>query len=107
MVSAAHAGDIDRVLALDRRFHEQLVSVADHTILSELVVQLRGRVNAFLQTATSSLSGRRLIAHAESHRRLLGAIVDDPPRRAEREAERHIRVAARRVHRRLAREGSG
>ncbi|MDQ6818605.1 MAG: GntR family transcriptional regulator [Actinomycetota bacterium] len=106
MVSAARDGDIDRVLELDRRFHEQLVAVADHTILSELVVQLRGRVNAFLQAATSSLSGRRLIAHAESHRRLLAAIADGPPGRAEREAERHIRVAARRVHRRLSVDGA-
>ncbi len=107
MVSAARDGKIDRVLELDRGFHEQLVSVADHTILSELVAQLRGRVNAFLQAATSSLNGRRLVAHAESHRRLLAAIAAGPPGRAEREAERHIRVAARRVHRRLAREGSG
>jgi DNA-binding GntR family transcriptional regulator len=104
MVAAAEARDVDRVLALDRRFHEQLVAIADHPILSELVVQLRGRVNAFLQAATSSLSGKRLVAHAESHRRLLSAIAEGPAGRAEREAERHIHVAARRVHHGFARE---
>jgi DNA-binding GntR family transcriptional regulator len=104
MVAAASAADTDRVLALDRRFHEELVRVADHSILSELVVQLRGRVNAFLQAATSSLSGKRLVAHAQSHRRLLNAIADGPASRAEREAERHILVAARRVHHGFARD---
>jgi DNA-binding GntR family transcriptional regulator len=104
MLLAARDGDSERVLELDRRFHEQLVAVADHVILSELVGRLRGRVNAFLQAATSSLSGRRLVAHAESHRRLLVAIADGPPSRAEREAEKHIRVAARRVHHGFSRE---
>jgi DNA-binding GntR family transcriptional regulator len=98
MVSAAHAGDPDRVLDLDADFHEHLLVIADHEIVSELVAQLRGRVNAFLAAATASLSGRRLVQHAESHRRLLNAIADGPATRAEREAERHIRVAARRVH---------
>jgi DNA-binding GntR family transcriptional regulator len=104
MVAAASTADVEGVLALDRRFHEELVRVADHSILSELVVQLRGRVNAFLQAATSSLSGNRLVAHAESHRRLLTAIADGPASRAEREAERHIGVAARRVHHGFSRE---
>lgn len=104
MVSAAHADDVARVLELDRNFHEQLVAIADHAILSELVVQLRGRVNAFLGAATSSLSGARLVQHAQSHHRLLTAIADGPAGRAEREAERHIRVAARRVHSGFARE---
>jgi DNA-binding GntR family transcriptional regulator len=104
MVSAAQSGNVGRVLELDRQFHEQLVAIADHAILSEFVVQLRGRVNAFLKAATSSLSGRRLIQHAESHRRLLNAIADGPASRAEREAERHIRVAAKRVHSGFARE---
>lgn len=98
MVSAARAGDTDRVLELDTRFHERLMAIADHEIVSELVSHLRGRVNAFLAAATASLSGRRLVAHAESHRRLLNAIADGPPGRAQREAERHIRVAAQRVH---------
>ena len=99
MVTAAGTGDADRVLELDRRFHEQLVAVADHVILSELVAQLRGRVNAFLQAATSSLSGRRLIAHAESHRRLLMAIADGPPSRRARGREAHPRGRAPRLSR--------
>jgi DNA-binding GntR family transcriptional regulator len=104
MVSAAQTGDTDRVLELDTRFHEHLMAIADHEIVSELVSQLRGRVNAFLAAATESLSGRRLIQHAESHRRLLNAIADGPPARAERETERHIRVAAQRVHSGFTRE---
>jgi DNA-binding GntR family transcriptional regulator len=97
MVAAGRAGDVERVSELDQAFHERLFAIADHAILSELVVQLRGRVNAFLKAATSSLGGRRLVTHAESHRRLLDAIAEGPAARAEREAERHIRVAARRV----------
>lgn len=104
MVAAAHTGEVAVVLELDHKFHEQLVAIADHEILYELVVQLRGRVNAFLKAATRSLSGRRLVQHAESHHRLLTAIANGPASRAEREAERHIRVAAQRVHSGFTRE---
>jgi DNA-binding GntR family transcriptional regulator len=98
MAGAAHAGDTAALQALDASFHARLAELADHAIVSELVAQLRGRVNAFLAAATASLDRDRLVAHAESHRRLLEAIVDGTPVQAQRAAERHIRLAARRVH---------
>jgi DNA-binding GntR family transcriptional regulator len=97
MDAAARAQDAAALQTLDVRFHARLAELAEHGIVSELVGQLQGRVNAFLADATASLDGRRLVAHADSHRRLLDAIAHGTPAQAQRAAERHIRTAAARV----------
>lgn len=107
MAQAASAGDAVSVQQLDAAFHARLAELADHAILSELVAHLRGRVNAFLVAATAALEGEGLAAHAESHRRLLEAIVGGTAAEAQREAERHIRLAAHRMHRILDARATG
>lgn len=98
MRAAAQAGDVQRVSLLDVELHDRLWALADHRILSELVSQLRGRIRRFLGAATLALQQDELIAHAESHQRLVDALASGDRRRVRRAVARHIAIATERVH---------
>jgi DNA-binding GntR family transcriptional regulator len=107
MAAAADRADVTALLALDRRFHERLWQLAEHSILLEVVAQLRGRIARFLAAATRLLEPDDLRAHAESHRRLVDALAGGDARAAQRVMRRHVEIAARRIARAEGIEAAG
>ena len=97
MVEFSHAGDLDQMFALDRKFHETLWDFADHRMLMTTVAQLRGRINGFLRAANQALSASELAAHAASHFDVVEAIASGDERRVCLEVARHIETAAERI----------
>jgi DNA-binding GntR family transcriptional regulator len=97
MEHAAERGDTKRLYTLDVRFHEQLWSLTDHTILIDLVAQLRGRISGFLRAATVALEPDALKTHAASHGALVDAIASRDSRRADRAMAEHVQDAAKRI----------
>lgn len=97
MIQAAKRGDAARTFELDRRFHEYLWELADNTLLSELVAQLRVRISGFLWAATAALEPSALEQHARTHADLLDAIASGNAKRAKAAAAQHIRTAAERM----------
>jgi DNA-binding GntR family transcriptional regulator len=101
MELAAGRGDTARLFDLDVAFHEQLWALTDHTMLVDLVAQLRGRISLFLRAATVALQPKALQRHAVSHAALLDAIASGDARKARRAMAAHIQAAARRIDARL------
>lgn len=97
MLSAAENHDLVGLHALDQRFHEQLWELADHTLLLELVAQLRGRLNHFFRAAALALEPDDVRRHAESHQALLDVIVSGDRAAAERAMRRHVETATSRI----------
>jgi DNA-binding GntR family transcriptional regulator len=97
MVAAARRGDVAAVSDVDRRFHQRLWRIADHSILLEVSAGLRGRVNRFLQAATEALPPGELVRHAESHRDLLQVIASGDPDAAAAAMRSHVEAAAARI----------
>lgn len=98
MVRAAEQEDMRAVADIDVQLHGRLWALADHQMLSELLGQLRGRINRFLRAATLALEPRALVQHARSHENLLDALASGDRRRARREMARHVKVARKRIH---------
>jgi DNA-binding GntR family transcriptional regulator len=97
MVAAARRGDVVAVSDIDRRFHQRLWRIADHSILLEISAGLRGRISRFLQAATEALPPDELVRHAESHRELLQVIASGDPDAAAAAMRSHIEAAAARI----------
>ncbi|QYH37196.1 GntR family transcriptional regulator [Salinibacterium sp. M195] len=97
MIAAAEAGDVDRMFALDRRFHEELWEIADHKLLLSIASQLRGRINGFLRAANGALTPDDLVAHAMSHNDLIAALASGDPEQASKAMASHIEIAADRI----------
>jgi len=97
MITAAEAGDVDRMFALDRRFHEELWEIADHKLLLTIASQLRGRINGFLRAANGALTPDDLVAHAMSHNDLITALASGDPEQASKAMASHIEIAAERI----------
>jgi len=102
MEEAARRGNEQRVFDLDQRLHERLWALAEHSILHELVSQLRGRISAFLRGATSALDTEELEQHAATHRELVDAITKGSPKDAKSTVAKHISAAAERLERQFA-----
>jgi DNA-binding GntR family transcriptional regulator len=97
MVLASERGDVDRMFALDRKFHEELWESADHKLLLSIASQLRGRINGFLRAANGALAPEELVAHAMSHKGLISALSSGDAERARRAMSDHIEAAAERI----------
>ena len=97
MIAASERGDVDKMFALDRRFHEELWEAADHKLLLAIASQLRGRINGFLRAANGALAPEELIAHAMSHNDLISALASGDPERASTAMASHIEIAANRI----------
>lgn len=97
MAAAAQEQDTTQLFALDVRFHEQLWALTDHTMLVDLVTQLRGRISLFLRAATVALEPKALNSHAASHAALLDAIASGDAGRARRAMAKHIGSATKRI----------
>lgn len=97
MVAAAERGDVAAVCDIDRRFHQRLWRIADHSILLEVAAGLRGRINRFLHAATQALPPDELVRHAVGHGDLLDVIASGDRDRAEAAMRDHIETAAARI----------
>ena len=97
MEQAADAGDTTRLFDLDVQFHERLWALTEHSMLVDLVAQLRGRISLFLRAATVALEPRALKAHAASHAALVDAIAGGDRTLAREAMAAHIEVAAERI----------
>ncbi len=97
MITAAERGDVDRMFAFDRKFHEELWEIADHKLLLSIASQLRGRINGFLRAANGALAPEELVAHAMSHNDLISALASGDATRASEEMTTHIEIAANRI----------
>jgi len=102
MLQAAQHHRVQRLLDLDRRFHELLWSLSEHELLIDLASQLRGKINHFLRAATLALEPGALEQHALSHYKLVEAIASGDSEAAKRAMAEHIHIAAERVSRSLA-----
>lgn len=97
MIAASERGDVDKMFALDRRFHEELWEAADHKLLLAIASQLRGRINGFLRAANGALAPEELVSHSTSHNRLISALASGNPELASAEMAAHIEIAANRI----------
>lgn len=97
MIAAAERQDVDRMFALDRKFHEELWEIADHKLLLSIASQLRGRINGFLRAANGALDPDKLVAHAMSHNELISALASGDSGRARDAMTAHIEIAANRI----------
>lgn len=97
MIAASERHDVDRMFALDRRFHEELWEIADHKLLLSIASQLRGRINGFLRAANGALAPDKLVAHAMSHNELISALASGDKEQAREAMAAHIEIAANRI----------
>jgi DNA-binding GntR family transcriptional regulator len=97
MVKAASRGDAAQVFDLDRAFHARLWELTEHSVLIDVLSQLRSRLDVLLREATVRRPPSELKAHASAHARLLRAIVSRNPERAKAEMVAHIEDAAKRL----------
>ena len=97
MVAAARRGDVAAVSDIDRRFHERLWRIADHSILLEVSAGMRGRIVRFLRAANEALPPDELVRHARGHRELLEVIASGDPDAAAEAMRVHIEAAAARI----------
>ncbi len=104
MERAAERGDVRRVLALDRRFHERLWELSEHELAQSMATQLRARVDAFLHAVLSSLDRDALRRQAHAHVAMLEAIAGRDPGAARDAVAEHIGAAAAQLRRRPAAE---
>ena len=89
-----------RYVALNEQFHQQLIALADNTLLARLLDQVRSlpfaSPSAFVMAhATSVESHRLLLVAQEQHRSILEAITWREGERAEALAREHARLALR------------
>ncbi len=97
MAEAAAAGDVDLLFTQDRRFHEALWTLAEHSVLADIASQLRGRINSFLKAANSALARDELERHVQAHDDLIAAIASGDLARAQDSMTQHIEDAVTRV----------
>jgi DNA-binding GntR family transcriptional regulator len=97
MERAALRGQVEEVFDLDRLFHKRLWALADHSVLADVVTQLRSRLDALLRAATFGRPTGEMGAHAQAHRDLLDAITSGSAKRAREAVAAHIEDAAVRL----------
>lgn len=97
MTEAAEARDVDELFMLDRRFHEALWGMAEHSVLADIASQLRGRINSFLKAANAALGQHELQRHVQAHEDLIVAIASGDLVAAQESMSQHIDDAVARV----------
>lgn len=97
MEVAATADDSISMGRLDAEFHETLARLADHSLLSDLLGQLRSRITGFVRAANASLAKDDRREHVESHRRIYEAIAEGNQDTINQVVSQHVTVAVRRI----------
>lgn len=72
-VAAAHE-DVQTVFACDRDFHQSLWEMAGHSLLLQVVTNLRSRIDAFLYGAAMATPTFRLDTYVAAHEELAAVI---------------------------------
>ena len=97
MRHAARQNDIHQIHEGDYLFHSTLWSIADHTLLLEVVSGLRSRINRFLFEAAGVLPASELDSHVNSHDGLVAVFKSADIARAQAEMTNHVLAARDRI----------
>lgn len=98
MRGIATARDFQKLYELDLQFHRMLWEIADHSLLLEVVSNLRSRINLFLyQAAACSDSTFQPQRYIDSHLSLIEAVTSGDVLRAQEGITRHILSSRERI----------
>lgn len=89
MEARLRAGDTRKVAELDYRLHQAIAEASENIYAIELLRQHYGQMHSF-RLFSYALSGVPEQSQRQ-HRKVVEAIVDGDPQRAEREAKAHVR----------------
>lgn len=97
MRQAARRNDVHQLHECDYLFHSTLWSIADHTLLLEVVSGLRSRINRFLFEAAGVLPASELDMHISSHDSLIAVLKGSDVALAQAEMTNHVLAARNRI----------
>lgn len=97
MRQAARRNDVHQLHECDYLFHSALWSIADHTLLLEVVSGLRSRINRFLFEAAGVLPASELDMHISSHDNLIAVLKGHDVALAQVEMTNHVLAARNRI----------
>ncbi|MCB0065050.1 MAG: GntR family transcriptional regulator [Caldilineaceae bacterium] len=97
MRQAAKEGDWQQIHECDYLFHSTLWSVANHTLLLEVVSGLRSRINRFLFEVSGALPTTDMDQHINSHDQLIDVLKAGNVANAQREMTAHVLIATKRI----------
>ena len=97
MRQAARRNDVHQLHECDFLFHSALWSIADHTLLLEVVSGLRSRINRFLFEAAGVLPASELDMHISSHDNLIAVLKGRDVALAQVEMTNHVLAARNRI----------
>lgn len=97
MRQAARHNDVHQLHECDYLFHSALWSIADHTLLLEVVSGLRSRINRFLFEAAGVLPASELDMHISSHDGLIAVLKGHDVALAQAEMTHHVLAARNRI----------
>jgi DNA-binding GntR family transcriptional regulator len=97
MSHAASREQRQRVFELDTQFHHTLWEIADHSLLIELVSDLRARISRFLYEAAIALPPSDLEMHAAGHEDLIEILRGTDVELAKDMITKHVLAAKDRI----------
>lgn len=97
MRQTAEERDFQQIYELDYNFHYTLWTIAEHSIMLEVVSSLRSRISRFLYEANSALPATQLTTHVDSHDDLIEVIKTGDVATAQNEMEKHVLGAKDRI----------
>ncbi|MEZ4729761.1 MAG: GntR family transcriptional regulator [Caldilineaceae bacterium] len=97
MRHAARQNDIHQLYECDYHFHSTLWSIADHSLLLEVVSGLRSRLNRFLFEAAGVLPASEIDTHINTHDALIEVLKQENVVLAQAEMTNHVLAARNRI----------
>jgi DNA-binding GntR family transcriptional regulator len=97
MRAAGAQRDFQQVYALDYQFHYRLWTIAEHSLMLEVLAGLRARISRFLYEATSALTDVELDIHINSHDALIELFKAGEVAPARAEITHHVLSAKTRI----------
>lgn len=94
---AASQNDIQQLHEGDYHFHSTLWTIADHSLLSEVVSGLRSRINRFLFEAAGVLPAAEIDTHVKAHDTLIEVFKQENVVLAQAEMTNHVLAARNRI----------
>lgn len=94
---AADRGDWQQIHECDYHFHSLLWSVANHSLLLEVVSSLRSRINRFLFEVSGALPAADMDFHIASHDELIDVLKAGDVGKAQRTMAAHVLAATKRI----------
>lgn len=97
MRSAADRGDWQQIHECDYQFHSTIWSIANHSVLQEVVSSLRSRINRFLFEVSGVLPASDMDYHINSHYQLIDVLKSGDVAKAQTEMATHVLAATTRI----------